>query len=1177
MKPGPALDPTATQPPDDSEWAAWLARVAAAPDPVPLVRADQEARWRAGTVRSVDDYLVGLPGLSVGDAVDLVVAEAALRRERGEILDVAEYQRRFPSLATDLAARFKFLPLLATAATVSRVPLEAATLTASDGARVVGPAVYPTIPEYEILEELGRGGMGVVYKARHLHLKRIDALKIVRGGGPAMGVVRFLAEAEAAAAVDHPHVVRVRHLGEHDGAPFLAMEYLPGGTLADRLRAGVWRPVAAATLVEKLARGVAAAHDQGIVHRDLKPSNVLFDEAGEPKVADFGLAKRLGGAGLTQSEAVLGTPAYMAPEQARGDTKSAGPAADVWALGVILYECLTGALPFRAAESWGVLHKVLEEEPAAPRRARAGIPRDLELICLKCLSKDPRARYATAAGLADDLARFLSGRPVQVRPASRLERSWRWCRRNPAIAGLLAGVAAALVAGTAVSTWYAAADRRRGEAEDARLAAVWEKAEADAARQVAQKEKAAAADSQARAEWAAYRSQILLAQREWEVGNAPAALRVLDATQVDRRGWEFTYLCHLFTRHQRWTGPLPGPPNGLALRPDGKHIAVAVGGRAEGTLIVLEPATGRRVFTARSELPLGCVTYSPDGGQIAAADGDWFDPKPSTILLWDAAGGGGARELASLPRPARTLAFFPSGTHLIAGCADGNTYKVDTRSGRVARLVVTQSGLSARVALSPDGKLLATADAMGMEVRLWDTGTGRLIRALDAPPADTAGPRPLVYTIAFSPDSGALAGGGRGLFLWDAASGRCRWSRPVGSGSQFTSVAWDRDGRMVVTGSEDRAVATWDATTGSPGPRLIGHLAAVQGICPAGPGVVLSVSSDLTVRAWHPDLPSNPRVLATGGLCWFNDVRYTPDGTQLVSVSGEGTLRRWDVRSGRLAFQTRTHDPHAVAIGPDGTTLAATGEDYAVKVWDLRTNVHKHTMAGHAGVVTGLAYVRGGDLLVTAGWDGTVRVWDPIAGREVRRLFAEGPEVRRMTSWPHRSTAAASPDGRLVAASTGSGEIRVWETSTWTELHRLRHHAPGQVAIAFSPDGKLLVSGGADQELCLWDVGTGLKRWSQPTNPIGTCSAAFFPDGNRFVTGGGVWAAPGEVKVWDTLSGENVLTLRAHAGEVYGVAVSPDGWTVASCSHDDTIKLWSAGGEPVADRTRGWAPWSRGR
>ncbi len=351
----------------------------------------------------------------------------------------------------------------------------------------VATAAGVQVPGYEILEELGRGGMGVVYKARHIKLNRTVALKMVLAGGHAGSEdrIRFLAEAEAVAALQHANIVQVFEVGQHDSLPFMALEYVNGGSLADKLRDGLPLPREAAWLVEQLAQGMAAAHAKGIIHRDLKPHNVLLrrkseiqnpkkseKECGlpgsdfgfrisdlEPKITDFGLAKKVeGGSGLTQTGAVMGTPSYMAPEQAEGK-KDVGPAADIYALGAILYECLTGRPPFRGATPLDTIMQVVADEPVAVRQLQPSCPRDLETMCLKCLRKEPGKRYGSAAALAEDLRRWQAGEPITARPVGRLERAVKWTRRNPALAAL----GAALLLGAVVSSFFAVAASRQAE------------------------------------------------------------------------------------------------------------------------------------------------------------------------------------------------------------------------------------------------------------------------------------------------------------------------------------------------------------------------------------------------------------------------------------------------------------------------------------------------------------------------------------------------------------------------------------------------------------------------------------------------------------------------------------------------------------------------------------------
>ncbi len=319
---------------------------------------------------------------------------------------------------------------------------------------------------YEVLEELGRGGMGVVYKARHLKLGHEVALKVILAGGHAdeQELARFHLEAAAVARLKHPGIVHLHEFGEYDGKPFFSLEFVEGGSLAVRLNQGPLPAREAAVLVEKLARAVQHAHEAGILHRDLKPGNVLLTKAGEPKVADFGLAKQLGAEeGLSQTGAVMGTPSYMAPEQAAGRVRELGPPTDVYGLGAILYKCLTGRPPFQGTTKHETLQQVLRQEPVAPRRLVPTVPRDLETVCLRCLEKDATKRYATAADLADDLGRFVRGEPVVARPVGRLGRGWRWCRRNPALAAALTLAATLLLAGTGVSSYFAVAEAEQAE------------------------------------------------------------------------------------------------------------------------------------------------------------------------------------------------------------------------------------------------------------------------------------------------------------------------------------------------------------------------------------------------------------------------------------------------------------------------------------------------------------------------------------------------------------------------------------------------------------------------------------------------------------------------------------------------------------------------------------------
>jgi serine/threonine-protein kinase len=394
---------------------------------------EQRQRWQRGERVPVEALLEKVPDLAghVEAVLDLIYNEFLLREERGEVPPVAEYQQRFPHLAEQLRIQFEVDRALgpgppgprahpgdsASTPTTWRRPNSApATLEGAPDAAV-------QVPGYEVLEELGRGGMGVVYKARQLGLKRLVALKMILAAehaGPQQRA-RFRTEAEAVARCQHPNIVQIHDIGEHQGRPYFSLELVEGGSLEKRLVAHSFTAHQAARLIETLARAVQVAHRRGIVHRDLKPANILLTAEGEPKIADFGLAKCLeGDAGRTQSGAVLGTPSYMAPEQAEGKVRKIGPATDVYALGAILYELLTGRPPFRGESILAILELVRTQDPVPPSRLQPNTPRDLETICLRCLQKDPAKRYASAELLAEDLRQFLAGSRIKTRrPAPR--------------------------------------------------------------------------------------------------------------------------------------------------------------------------------------------------------------------------------------------------------------------------------------------------------------------------------------------------------------------------------------------------------------------------------------------------------------------------------------------------------------------------------------------------------------------------------------------------------------------------------------------------------------------------------------------------------------------------------------------------------------------------------------
>jgi hypothetical protein len=551
---------------------------------------------------------------------------------------------------------------------------EASTLAPPEGTPpAAADPIMPIVPGYELLQELGRGGMGVVYKARDLRLNRAVALKMILAGLHA-GLdqrARFRREAESIARLRHPNIVQIYEVGEVDGTPFFSLEYVDGGSLASQLKGTPLPSRQGALLVEALARAMHAAHQQHVVHRDLKPANVLMLSDGTPKITDFGLAKKLDDeAGATQSGAILGTPSYMAPEQAGGPRQVIGPAADVYALGAILYELLTGRPPFKAATSMDTVLQVLSEEPLPVRQLQPKTPRDLETVCAKCLQKEQAKRYPTALELAEDLHRFGELLPIKARPVGRLARAWRWCKRNPALAASLLAVAGALLVGSVVSTWFAyRADRQAGVARLAQEDA--EKAAEDARAAEARAQQLAGERDHFR-----YDVRLNAARKSYEDGRIEAALDELErwrpaqADQADLRRFEWYHLYRkCLPADQLVLYGSDGDVNTLAWSPDGKWLASASG---SGPIRLWDGQTGEqvRVFEGHRS-PVNAVCFSPDGKRLASASDDdavrIYGVSSARELLVCQGHGKGARGVAwrpptanSSPRP-RAMGKFVCG------------------------------------------------------------------------------------------------------------------------------------------------------------------------------------------------------------------------------------------------------------------------------------------------------------------------------------------------------------------------------------------------------------------------------------------------------------------------------------------------------------------------------------
>jgi WD40 repeat protein len=1041
-----------------------------------------------------------------------------------------------------------------------------------------GESLPQRVDDYEVLAEVGRGGMGIVYRARHVRLRRVVALKMLLGGhfGDRDQCRRFRAEAEAVARLQHPHIVQLFEIGEHEvGAglprPYFTLELVEGGNLDERLAGRPLPPSQAAGWLEPLARAVHYAHEQSILHRDLNPSNILLTGDGRPKICDFGVAKLLTGSDLkTLSGMILGTAEYMAPEQARG-TGPLGPACDIYALGAILYEMLTGRPPFKGATTLDTLHQVQTQEPVPIRHLQPLVPRDLETICLKCLEKEPARRYASAGALAEDLRRFLAQEPIVARPIRWQERSLKWARRRPAVAALGAAVVAAVVPGLAGVGWQwhqALAERTRAVrlADDLRT-------QRDAA------------------EWQTYRANIAAALSALQVHNTAAARRYLDDAPEPFRNWEWR---HLVSRLDDGHGTLRGHGDQvltLAFSPDG-HLAT---GSKDRTVRVWDLATGRTAAVLRGHEDTVCqLVFSPDGRRLASAD-----RTGNTVRLWHRDG----RPLAVLPGPVlpgralsnASLTFSPDG-RVLGCCGEGGTVCLwDATTGAPRHVLRHRTGRSESIAFSPDGKQLVCASSGG-NLTVWDVATGEVRLAWKAHSAVAA-------TVDFSPDGKYIASGGdypdNKVCLWDAATGRER-AALAGHKNRVHRVAFSPDGARILSASWDQTARLWDVGTGRLLAVLQGHRGRVTDMVfhPKNAQVVTR-AEDQTLRLW--DARTGELLAMLGGvavLAWERCLAFSPDGTRLACAAEDGTVRLWDLdlveRNGVL--RGHTSYVYDAAFSPDGTQVASAAWDGTVRLWDTATQQQTALLKHDEGIVSSVAFSPDGKQL-TSVTRGRVYLWDLAAARpkrvwpaslsgyeETRAVFSpdgsliaagsgqasarvwDASSGRAVAEWGggvNSSDVAFSPDGAQLVSAERGGTVRLWDVATGQPAGLLRGHTALVWAVRFSADGSLLASAGEDHTVRLWDAKTHAALAVLPHGgPV--YGLAFSPDGTRLATA----CRDNTIRLWDLTTREEVAELHGHTDYVHAVAFSRDGTRLVSCSGDFTVRLW----DTLSPHTRARSP-----